>query len=89
MAVFIDDYNDLTTFVRQLMRRTPRPGETASDRFRGVEVRCVGTLGGRRWTVYGEGLGAPRSFSSGIGWDEGYYVIDRLIRSGLLPIEQS
>jgi len=69
------------------MSRTPRPGETASDRFRGTEVRCAGVLGGRRWIVYGEGLGATRSFSSEIGIGEKDDVIDRLIKSDLLPIE--
>lgn len=88
MAVSIDDYDDLTTFICRLMRRTPQPGETASDRFRGVEVRCEGVLGGRRWTVYGEGLGATCSFSSEIGWDEEDYVTDLLINSNLLNIEQ-
>lgn len=88
MAVSIDDYDDLTTFVCRLMRRTPRPGETASDRFRGSEVRCEGALQGRRWTVYGEGLRSVLTFSSEIGWDEEDYVTDRLIKSNLLDIEQ-
>jgi hypothetical protein len=88
MAVSIDDYDDLTTFVCRLMSRTGRPGESATDYFRGVEVRCAGALGGRRWTVYGKGLGATCSFSSEIGWDEEDYVTDRLIKSTLLPVEQ-
>jgi len=88
MPVSIDDYDDLTTFVCRLMSRTGRPGKTATDRFRGAEVRCAGALGGRRWTVYGEGPGATCSFSSEVGWDEEDYVTDRLIKSNLLNIEQ-
>ena len=88
MSASIDDYDDLTTFVRRLMARTPRPGETAASYFRGVEIRCAARLGGRCWTVYGAGPGEPMSFTSGIGWDEEDYVTDRLIRSGLLPIER-
>lgn len=88
MSVPIDYYDDLTTFVCRLMSRTGRPGETAADRFRGVEVRCAGVLGGRRWAVYGRGPGQSFSFSSEIGWDEEDGVTDRLIRSGILPIEQ-
>ena len=88
MAVSVDDYDDLTTFVCLLMSRAPRPGETASDRFRGAEVRCEGALGGRRWTVYGEGPRSVLTFSSEIGWDEEDYVTDRLIKSNLLNIEQ-
>lgn len=88
MAVSIDYYDDLTTFVCRLMARTGRPGKTATDYFRGVEVRCEGVLGGRKWSVYGRGLGEGLAFSTDIGWDEEDYVTDRLIRSGLFPIEQ-
>lgn len=88
MSTSIDDYDDLTTFVCRLMSRAGRPGETATDYFRGVEVRCEGFLSGRRWTVYGAGPGGTKSFASDVGWDEEDYVTDRLIRSGLLPIEQ-
>ena len=85
MSTSIDDYDDLTNFVYRLMGRTGRPSETATEYFRGVEVRCEGALGGRRWTVYGP---KTKSFASEIGWDEEDYVTDRLIRSGLLPIGQ-
>lgn len=88
MFVSIDDYDDLTIFVCRLMSRTPRPGETASAHFRGVEVRCTGVPEGRRWTVYGKGLGEPISFFSEIGWDEEDGVVDRLIRSSILPLDQ-
>ena len=88
MSVYIDDYDDLTTFVCRLMQQPGQPGKTATDRFRGVEVRCAGVLGGRRWSVYGRGLGERLAFSTDIGWDEEDYVTDRLIRSGLLPIEK-
>ena len=88
MSVSIDDYDDLSTFVHRLMARTPRPGETATAYFREVEVRCVARLGGRYWTVYGAGLGESASFTSDIGWDEEDGVVDHLIRSGLLRIEQ-
>lgn len=89
MAVSIDDYDDLTTFVCRLMSKAAQPGKSASARFRGVEVRCGGVLGGRRWDVYGKNPGGVMSFSTAPGWDEEDYVTDRLIRSGLLPIEQS
>lgn len=88
MAVSIDYYDDLTAFVFRLMAGTGRPGKTATDYFRGVEVRCEGVLGGRKWSVYGRGLGEGLAFSTDIGWDEEDYVTDRLIRSGLFPIEQ-
>lgn len=86
MSVSIDDYDDLTTFVCRLMARAGRPGESATYLFRGVEIRCEGCLRGHRWTVYGPG--GTRTFTSSIGYDEEDYVIDRLIRSELLPIEQ-
>ena len=85
MSVSIDDYDVLTTFVCRLMPRAGRPGESATALFRGVEIRCEGQLGGRRWTVYGP---KTLAFTSDIGWDEEDYVTDRLIRSELLPIEQ-
>ena len=88
MSASIDDYDDLSTFVCRLMAQTPRPGETATAHFRGVEVRCAARLGGHCWTVRGAGLGEWASFTSDIGWDEEDGVVDRLIRSGLLPIEQ-
>ena len=88
MAVSIDDYDDLTTVVCRLRGRTGQPGKTAIGYFRGVEVRCAGVLGGRRWTVYGQGLGQTLSFPTDIGWDEEDYVTDRLIKSNLFPIEQ-
>ena len=88
MSVSIDDYDDLTTFVCRLMSRTGQPGKTAIDYFRGVEVRCTRALGGRRWLVYGKGLGETVAFFSDIGWDEEDCVTDRLIRSRLLSIEQ-
>lgn len=79
MSVSIDDYVDLSDFVCRLTRR---PGLW---QFREVEVRCETTLTGHRWTVYG-----PKTlrFASDVGYDEEDYVTDRLIRSGLLPIEQ-
>lgn len=79
MSVSIDDYVDLSDFVCRLTRR---PG---LGQFREVEVRCETTLTGHRWTVYG-----PKTlgFASDVGFDEEDYVTDRLIRSGLLPIEQ-
>ena len=89
MSVSTDDYDDLTTFVCRLMRQTGQPGKTTTDRFRGVEVRCAGVLGGRKWSVYGRGLGETLAFSTDIGWDEEDYVTDRLIRSGIFPIEQN
>ena len=85
MSISIDDYDDLTKFVDQFMSHAGRPGETATDHFRGVEIRCEGVLGGRRWTVYGS---KTLAFVSNIGWDEVDDVTDRLIRSGLLPIDQ-
>lgn len=88
MAVSIDDYDDLSTFVYRLLQQAGQPGKTATDRFRGVEVRCVGCLGGRKWSVTGIGLGEDLAFYADIGWDEEDYVTDRLIRSGLFPIEQ-
>lgn len=88
MSVSIDDYDDLTAFVRRLMGRTGRPGETATDYFREVEVRCGGVLGGRRWSVYGRGLSQRLSFATDIGPDEEDYVTDRLIKSNILPIKQ-
>ena len=88
MSVSIDDYDDLSTLVCRLMGRAGQPGKTATAHFRGVEVRCAGVLGGRRWTVYGRGLGETLSFSSEIRRDEEDSVTDRLIRSGILPIEQ-
>lgn len=88
MSVSIDDYDDLTTSVCRLMSRTLRPGETASDHFRGTEIRCEGVLGGRLWSVYGKGFSQTLSFATDIGWDGEDYVIDRLIKSNILPIEQ-
>lgn len=88
MSVSIDDYDALTAFVCRPMSRTDRPGETASDHFRGVKVRCTGVLGGRRWLMYGKGLGETLSLSSEIGWDGEDWVTDQFIRSGILPIEQ-
>lgn len=85
MSISVDDYDDLTKFVDQLMRCAGRPGKTATDHFRGVEIRCEGVLGGRRWTVYGS---KTLAFVSDIGWDEMDDVTDRLIHSGLIPIEQ-
>lgn len=88
MSISIDDYDDLTTFVCRLMARTPRPGETATAHFRGVEIRCVARLGGRYWSVYGERPSKLMEFTSDLGWDEEDYVTDRLIRSRLLPLDQ-
>ena len=88
MSVSIDDYDDLTALVYRLMSKASRPGEAITDHFRGVEIRCAGVLGGRYWTVYGAGPGGTLAFTSEIGWDEEDYVIDRLIRSRLLPIDQ-
>ena len=79
MSVSIDDYVDLSDFVCRLTRR---PGLA---QFREVEVRCETTLTGHRWTVYGT---KTLRFTSDVGYDEEDYVTDRLIRSGLLPIEQ-
>lgn len=79
MSTSIDDYCDLSDFVCRLMRR---PG---SNWFRGVEVRCETSMTGHRWTVYGP---KALAFTSDVGYDEEDYVTDRLIRSGLLPIEQ-
>ena len=84
----IDNYGDLTTLVCRLMARTSRPGESATDHVRGVEIRCAGVLGGRYWTVYGAGPRGTLAFTSEIGWDEEDYVTDRLIRSRLLPLDQ-
>lgn len=79
MSTSIDDYDDLANFVSQLM------GHPGTSYFRGVEVRCEESLGMHRWTVYGP---KTLAFSSDVGWDEEDYVTDRLICSGLLPIEQ-
>nr|DAV40231.1 MAG TPA: hypothetical protein [Caudoviricetes sp.] len=79
MSVSIDDYVDLSDFVCRLTRR-PKLAQ-----FREVEVRCETTLTGHRWTVYGP---TTMRFTSDVGYDEEDYVTDRLIRSGLLPIEQ-
>ena len=79
MSTSIDDYDDLANFVSQLM------GHPRTSYFRGVKVRCEESLGMHRWTVYGP---KTLAFSSDVGWDEEDYVTDRLIRSGMLPIEQ-
>jgi len=79
MSTSIDDYDDLTHFVCRLMRH---PG---LSQFREVEVRCETSMTGHRWTVYGS---KTLRFTSDVGYDEEDYVTDRLIRSGLLPIEQ-